>query len=102
MPLTVQPDPPRDASPRGPSLIQGIGDAIVYCLAPVRLRRTLLIALVVGIILTLINLGDVILDGRATGVTAVKAGLNFVVPFVVSNLGLLSGRGTADGHGNRG
>jgi hypothetical protein len=43
-------------------------------------------------VLTTINQLDVILAGDATAVTWVKCGLNFVVPFVVSNLGLLSGR----------
>lgn len=33
-----------------------------------------------------------LLGGEATAVTLVKCGLNSVVPFVVSNLGLLSGR----------
>jgi hypothetical protein len=56
------------------------------------LRRTLQIALVVGTILTLINQADVILGGDAKGLTWVKVGLNFCVPFVVSNLGLLAGK----------
>jgi len=47
---------------------------------------------VVGLILTLINQGSVIADGRATTVTWVRCGLNFLVPFLVSNAGLLSGR----------
>ncbi len=55
------------------------------------LRRTLRIALVVGMLLTAINQLDVIVDGQATAATWIKSGLNFVVPFVVSNLGLLSG-----------
>lgn len=42
--------------------------------------------------LTAINQLDVILRGDATGVTFVKTGLNFCVPFVVSNLGLLAGK----------
>lgn len=71
-------------------------DACLYCAKPARLRRTATIALVVGTILTLLNHGDVILGGNATGATAVKAALNFLVPFVVSNLGMLSGRGTVD------
>jgi hypothetical protein len=71
-------------------------DACLYCVKPARLRRTVMIALVVGTILTLLNLGDVILGGNANGATAVKAALNYVVPFVVSNLGMLSGRGTTD------
>jgi hypothetical protein len=56
------------------------------------LRRTLRIALVVGIVLTAINQLDVLLSGHVSTATYVKCGLNFVVPFVVSNLGLLSGR----------
>jgi len=56
------------------------------------LRRTLRIAFVVGLVLTAINQLDVILRGDATTLTWVKTGLNFCVPFVVSNLGLLAGR----------
>jgi hypothetical protein len=56
------------------------------------LRPTIRIALVVGTILTLINQFDVILGGDATALTWVKAGLNYCVPFVVSNLGLLAGK----------
>ena len=67
--------------------------AIEYCRRREHLRRTLRIALVVGIVLTAINQLDVIVGGKATAFTWVKCGLNFVVPFVVSNLGLLSGRG---------
>jgi len=84
--------------PPGDSTVARMRRAIDYCLAPARLRRTALIAVVVGTILTLLNEGDVVLGGSATGATAVKAGLNYLVPFVVSNLGLLSGR---DGHERR-
>ena len=66
--------------------------AVDYCLRREHLRRTVRIALVVGIVLTSINQLDVIVRGEATTVTWVKCGLNFVVPFIVSNLGLLSGR----------
>jgi hypothetical protein len=66
--------------------------ALAYCRRPDHLRRTLRIALVVGIVLTAINQLDVILRGDATAVTWLKCGMNFVVPFIVSNLGLLSGR----------
>lgn len=64
------------------------------CTRPEHLRSTVRIALVVGLILTLINQADVILGGDATGFTWIKVGLNFCVPFVVSNLGLLAGRPT--------
>jgi hypothetical protein len=69
--------------------------ALDYCLRREHLRRTLRIALVVGLVLTAINQLDVILRGEATVITWAKCGLNFVVPFVVSNLGLLAGRHTA-------
>ena len=67
-------------------------EAIAIVLRPEHLRRTLRIALVVGLILTAINQADVIIRGNATTLTAVKIGLNFCVPFVVSNLGLLAGK----------
>jgi hypothetical protein len=66
--------------------------ALDYCLRREHLRRTLRIALAVGLVLTAINQLDVILRGEATVATWVKTGLNFCVPFVVSNLGLLAGR----------
>lgn len=69
-----------------------VGEALAYCCQRRHLRKTLGIALVVGLILTTINQGDVILSGEATTFTWVKVALDFVVPFVVSNLGLLSGR----------
>jgi pyrroloquinoline quinone (PQQ) biosynthesis protein C len=69
-----------------------IADAIRYCREPAHLRRTLRIALVVGLLLTAINQLDVLTSGHATLGTYVKCAANFVVPFVVSNLGLLSGR----------
>jgi hypothetical protein len=69
-------------------------EAVRICARPEHLRRTLRIALVVGVILTLINQADVVIRGDATGLTWVKVGLNFCVPFVVSNLGLLAGERT--------
>jgi hypothetical protein len=66
--------------------------ALAYCRRREHLRRTIRIALVVGVVLTTINQLDVILGGDATAITWIKCGMNFVVPFIVSNLGLLSGR----------
>jgi hypothetical protein len=68
-----------------------VADAARICLRREHLRRTVRIALVVGVILTSINQADVIIRGDATAVTWIKAAGNFVVPFVVSNLGLLAG-----------
>lgn len=92
-------DPHRPPS-TGVGVIRRVRDAVAYCAVPVRLRRTSTIALVVGTILTLLNQGDVIVSGSATDATAIKAGLNYLVPFVVSNLGLLSGRGITSGGGD--
>jgi hypothetical protein len=67
-------------------------EALRICLRREHLRRTLRIALVVGTILTLINQADVIIRGDATAITWIKGGLNYCVPFIVSNLGLLAGK----------
>jgi hypothetical protein len=69
-------------------------EALRICLRPEHLRRTVKIALVVGTILTLINQADVILGGNATLLTWIKTALNYCVPFIVSNLGLLAGKRT--------
>jgi hypothetical protein len=69
----------------------GVRDAVRVCLRREHLRRTSRIALAVGTILTAINQADVILGGDAVTLTWVKAGLNYCVPFVVANLGLLAG-----------
>jgi hypothetical protein len=65
-------------------------EAFAFCAQRRNLSRTIRIALVVGIILTLINQGSVIAAGHETLATWVRCALNFVVPFLVSNAGLLS------------
>lgn len=55
------------------------------------LAKTLRIAAIVGTVLFCINQLDVVLGGRATPFVWAKIGLTYVVPFVVSNLGLLIG-----------
>jgi hypothetical protein len=69
-----------------------LADALRIVFRPEHLRRTVKIALVVGTILTLINQLDVILEGHATTLTWLKCALNYCVPFIVSNLGLLAGK----------
>jgi hypothetical protein len=80
---------------------QQLVDQISPCLDRANLRRTSTIALVVGCVLTLINEGDVLIGGHVTGRTGIKIVLNFCVPFIVSNLGIIAGRrteaGAADG-----
>jgi hypothetical protein len=83
--------PPASASTRGARL----GAALTYVGRREHLRRTVRIALVVGVLLTLINQSGVLFGGHPTTITWIRCLLNFVVPFVVSNLGLLSGRRTS-------
>jgi hypothetical protein len=72
---------------------EALPTALRCCLRRRRVRRTVRIALVVDVALTAINQLDVIVSGDAT-TTWIKCALNFLVPFVVSSLGLLSGRAT--------
>jgi hypothetical protein len=67
-------------------------EACAFCLQRHNLRRTTRIAAVVGVLLSLINQGSLIFAGNATTGTWVRCGLNFLVPFLVSNAGLLAGR----------
>ena len=53
------------------------------------LRKTISIALLVGSILFCINQLDVVLRGKATALTWFKSGLTYLVPFCVSNYGIL-------------
>jgi hypothetical protein len=46
-------------------------------------------------VLTAIIEGDGIAQGPVSIATAIKIGFNFLVPFVVSNLGVLAGTGRA-------
>lgn len=59
-------------------------------LRPAHLRRTGLIALAVGSWLTAFNQGDLLLAGGWGLSLVLKVLLNYLTPFVVSNLGLLS------------
>ena len=60
--------------------------------APVHLKRTLLIAFVVGTWLNLFNHGDELLHGVINAHLAAKLALNYLTPFVVSNAGLVAHR----------
>jgi hypothetical protein len=69
---------------------QSLFVAFDVCRSPVNLRRTLEIALAVGCVITAANQGDVIGGGEAGGATGLKIALNFLIPFVSSNLGVLA------------
>jgi hypothetical protein len=48
------------------------------------------VAAVVGTVLSAVNQGSVIVDGKATASTWVRVGVNYLVPFLVSSAGFLS------------
>jgi len=60
-------------------------------LYPPHLGRTTLIALVVGTVLFAINHLDEVLLGKSTRAMWIKGAITYMVPFTVSNLGVLIG-----------
>lgn len=69
---------------------QRLHQAFKLVAQPAHLRRTALVALLVGSWLTLVNLGDLLLAGPLSSALLIKVILNYLTPFVVANLGLLS------------
>ncbi len=53
------------------------------------LRRTTVTAVVVGTVLFAINQLNVVLDGKADTLVWVKVAVTYLVPFAVSNVGIL-------------
>lgn len=70
--------------------------AIDVILARQHLLRTAGTALVVGSWLTAFNQWSVIWDGLWTPMLILKITLNYLTPFVVANIGLLSRHASAD------
>ena len=56
---------------------------------PPYLKKTVQIALIVGALLFAINHLDEVIQGRATRAMWIKGAATFLVPFCVSNLGVL-------------
>ena len=63
---------------------------VKLCGQPRHLRRTVTIAIIVGTWLTLFNQGEVLWAGQVSSTLLLKVFLNYLTPFVVANLGLLS------------
>lgn len=68
---------------------RGWRQAVLVVVWPPNLKKTVVTALVVGTILFAINQLNVVLDGDATPAVWVKAGVTYLVPFAVSNVGIL-------------
>ena len=66
-----------------------VSEALRVCAHRRHLRNSMRIALIVGTILFTINQLDVVVAGRATLGVWLKVGLTYLVPFCVSNWGIL-------------
>ena len=66
-------------------------EAVAVVLYRPHLRKTILTALIVGTVIFSINQLDVVLEHKATIGTYVKSSLTYLVPFCVSNYGILVG-----------
>jgi hypothetical protein len=64
-------------------------EALRVCAYRPHLRKTVRIAAIVGTILFAINQLDVVVSGRASMGVWLKIGLTYLVPFCVSNWGIL-------------
>jgi hypothetical protein len=58
--------------------------------APANLKRSVTIALVIGTLFVAMNQLGVILSDEATLIVWMKAGLTYLTPFCVANVGMLS------------
>ncbi len=70
-------------------------EALALFLRGVTARTALPTAGIVGSILSAVNQGGVLLDGRANGTTWLRIAVNYLVPFVVASIGFLSARRSA-------
>ncbi len=76
------------------SSLYNMGRVFKPCAQPRHLRRTFTIAFIVGSWLTLFNQGEVLASGQLDSVLLLKVFLNYLTPFVVANLGLVSAEKT--------
>lgn len=68
---------------------RGWREALSVVAMPKHLRHTLLTALIVGTVLFAINQLNVVLAGGGTATVWLKVGFTYLVPFAVSNIGIL-------------
>ena len=69
----------------------GVGEIPAVCFDRGNLARCIGAATLVGTILFVINQADVVFGGQASAVTWGKIGLSYLVPFFVSNYGIVVG-----------
>ncbi len=68
-----------------------MGEIPRVCIERRNLSQSIGAAALVGTLLFLINQADVVFGGQATAATWVKIGLSYLVPFFVSNYGIVIG-----------
>jgi len=74
----------------GPPTWSSVGDIPRVVFSRRSLIRTIGVALVVGTVLFAVNQLDVVLSGKATTGTWIKAATTYLVPFCVANYGVLT------------
>lgn len=67
-------------------------EMLLYAMHPAVLRRSALIALVVGGVLSTVNQGGIILRGPWTASLFAKIVFNCLVPFIVSSISAVANR----------
>jgi len=82
--------PTRASAIERPAKWSTVGEAVRLCLRRSTLRRTLLIAAIVGTLLSLVNQGSVIFGGDANAATWLRVAANYLIPFCVSSAGFLA------------
>jgi hypothetical protein len=70
----------------------GTPGALRYILSRSVARRSLMIAGVVGCLLSVTNQGDILLQQGLTPVVGFKIGMNFFIPFAVASVSALLNR----------
>jgi anti-sigma factor RsiW len=68
---------------------RGVAAGLRWCLQRRQLRLTVPIALVAGVVLSLVNMGGMLMHGRIDFGVCMSCAMDFLVPFIAMNLGLL-------------
>lgn len=66
-----------------------VAPALRYCLQRRQLRLTLPIAVVAGVVLSMVNMGGMLMHGKIDLGVCLSCAVDFLVPFLALNLGLL-------------
>jgi anti-sigma factor RsiW len=66
-----------------------VGPALRYCLQRRHLRLTLPIAVIAGVVLSMVNMGGMLMHGKIDLGVCLSCAVDFLVPFLALNLGLL-------------